>query len=200
LLRLLRSTWRVELVDPGRVAELAGSGRRQSIVALWHQALLTLMCCYRGLPFCVPVSEHRDGEYVAQVMERYGFLAVRGSSTRGGVRLLRKLLAAMGEGWSCAITPDGPQGPRFSVHPGFIALARRSGLPVHPLGVAVRGAWVTRSWDAFTIPKPRARIVVIVADPMPADLMAGGSTAELCKALKDEMARAAERARARLGQ
>ena len=43
-------------------------------------------------------------------MARFGVGAVRGSSTRGGTRALRTMIAATRE-TNMAITPDGPVGP-----------------------------------------------------------------------------------------
>ena len=194
LLRLYRRTWRIRIIDPRGVGELVRKGQQRVIAAFWHRALLALMCACRGMPFCVPVSEHRDGEYLSHVMERWGFLAVRGSTTRGSVRLLRDLLGAIAQGWCCAVTPDGPRGPRFSVQPGFAMLARRSGLPVHPLGVAVENAWVLNSWDAFLLPKPGTRIAIVVGDPMPAEVLASGSTGGVCAALKEAIDQATDQA------
>jgi lysophospholipid acyltransferase (LPLAT)-like uncharacterized protein len=112
----------------------------------------------------VPVSEHADGEYAAQVMERFGLGSVRGSTTRGGTRLLRELMDRVAEGWSLAITPDGPLGPRFTVQPGFALLSKRLGLPVHPVGIAAAHAWTAASWDRFVIPKPWTRLAIAIGE------------------------------------
>ncbi len=200
LLRGARATWRIKFIDPADCGVRIARGRHQIIVAFWHRYLACTMCGYRGLPFCVPVSEHRDGEYIANVMERHGYLAVRGSTTRGATRLLHALLEAMGQGWSCAITPDGPRGPRYGVQPGFILLARRSALPLHPLGIAVDRAWVMNSWDAFVVPKPRARIVIVVDAPLLPAEFAGRSVQDLCAELKARIFQADERARRALQQ
>jgi len=131
-------------------------------------------------------------------MERNGFLALRGSTSHGATRMLRGVLGAVDEGWSCAITPDGPRGPRYSVQPGFILLARRSGLPLHPLGIAVDRAWVLKSWDAFCLPKPGARIVIVVAPPMEGDDFRGRPIEEMCAELKGRIETATEEAEAEL--
>jgi lysophospholipid acyltransferase (LPLAT)-like uncharacterized protein len=196
LLRALSSTWRVRIIDPAGVDGPLRRKRKQIIAAFWHRHLLPLMCIYRGIKMCVPVSEHRDGEYVAHVMERYGYMAVRGSTTRGAMKLLRGMLQAAQEGWSFGITPDGPRGPRYSVQPGVFMLARRSGLPLYPIGVAVERAWIVNSWDAFVIPKPFTRITVVFDDPiMPADLETA-ETEQMCALLRDRLMAAGERAAA----
>jgi len=195
LLRGARATWQVRFIDRADCGPRIAKGQHQIMVAFWHRYLACTMCGYRGLPFCVPVSEHRDGEFIAQVMERHGFLAVRGSTTRGASRLLHGLLDAISEGWSCAITPDGPRGPRHSVQPGFILLARRSGLPLHPLGIAVDRAWVMNSWDAFVVPKPWAQIVIVVDTPLLPAQFGGRSADALSAELKARIFQADERAR-----
>ena len=195
VVRLLSATWRVQRIDPDSVGDRVVKRQHRLFVAFWHRHLLSLLCIYRGYPLCVPVSEHRDGEYVAQVMERYGYLAVRGSTTRGSRRMLRDLLAAVRAGWNCAITPDGPRGPKFSVQPGIIMLARRTGMPVYPVGVAAEKAWVMNSWDEFVIPKPRTKVAVVVGEPLSVDELRAGETKALCKALGERIHRATDRAR-----
>jgi len=194
VIRFARHLWRFRFDEPEPISTLAWQGRGRMIVVFWHRHLMILQCAYRGWPFCVACGEHRDGEFSASVMERSGFLAVRGSRTRGAVKLLRNLVAAVQDGWSCVITPEGSRGPRYSVQPGVFLLARRTGVPVYPIGVAVDRAWELNTWDAFVVPKPGARISVHVADAMPVEEMAGRSAEELCADLKGKLMAANERA------
>jgi len=196
VVRLLHATWRVTVLDPQNVSFGVREGTAPAIIAFWHRYLLTLLAECRGYRVCVPVSQHRDGEYVAHVMERFGLSSVRGSTTRGSVKLLRGLLACTREGWSPAITTDGPRGPKYSVQPGVALLAKRCGLPVRPVGVAVSKAWVLRSWDEFLIPKPLARIVIAVAPPLEADPNA--DVEPYCQALRVALQSARETAEAAL--
>ena len=166
LLRCMYATWRVQVSDPQNVLPGMIDGSGPAIVAFWHRHILSMLTHFRGAHVCVPVSEHRDGEYIAQVMERFGLESVRGSSTRGAARLLKGLMARIREGWTPALTPDGPRGPRFSVQPGFTLLARRSGQCVYPIGLAVKKGWVASSWDAFIVPYPFTRIAIQVGPPL----------------------------------
>ena len=84
------------------------------------------------------ISEHRDGELITQVVKRLGFSVVRGSTTRGGARALREMSLRIDQGHLC-VTPDGPRGPRRSVHQGVAYLASRTGLPI------VAQAWHSRN-------------------------------------------------------
>jgi len=198
-LRAFSATWRLRVVDPHGMLPALRAKRAQGVFAFWHRHILTLMCGFRDYDACVPVSEHRDGEFVAQVMERYGYLAVRGSTTRGSLGLIRGLLKAVAEGRNCVLTPDGPRGPKFSVQPGFVLLARRTGLPVWPIGVAVDRAWELGSWDAFVVPKPGTRSVVVLGEMIPPERIQSASTEALCEELREKMMRATELARRELG-
>lgn len=196
--RALSATWRLKRVDPEHLEEKVRTGRRRVILAFWHRHLLSMLGCFRGLPFCVPVSEHTDGEYVAQVMERFGLLAVRGSTTRGRLRLIRGLLKAIEGGRSCAITPDGPRGPCYHVHAGFVLIARRTGLPVYPVGLAVDRGWELPSWDAFVIPRPLTRICMVAGSPLSPARLARAPVRESCRELRQRLMEATDQARSEL--
>src|SRR5260370_17073908 len=64
---------------------------RHAIYLLWHEYLIFPLGL-RGKGMTVLISQHRDGELITQVMRHLGFRAVRGSSTRGGVRALKQIL------------------------------------------------------------------------------------------------------------
>ncbi len=64
---------------------------RHAIYLLWHEYLMFPLGL-RGKGLTVLISQHRDGELITQVMRHLGFRAVRGSSTRGGVRALKQIL------------------------------------------------------------------------------------------------------------
>lgn len=133
------------------------------MVAFWHRHILSMLTHFAGHRIVVPVSLSEDGEYVAHAMEHMGFASVRGSTSRGSLALLKGLLEKVAEGYSVAATPDGPRGPLFSVQPGLALLAERTGLPLHPIGLHVRGAWMANSWDRFVVPLPFARIGIVIA-------------------------------------
>ena len=166
---LLSGTWHVQVADPDGIMPDIRDGRGQALVAFWHRHILSLLARFRGHPYVVPVSDHQDGEFIAQTMRRMGLHAVRGSTTRGSLKLMKALLRSVENGLNPAITPDGPKGPRYSVQPGFAMIARRCRLPVYAVGVYVDRAWILPSWDAFVIPKPGARIGIRFMKALSAD-------------------------------
>ncbi len=166
LLRLLGSTWRVRVLPEG-VEEERGARGQRVIFSFWHGRMLVPAYTHRFRKIAILVSIHHDGEIIARVIRRLGFVAARGSTTRRGGAGLVHLLKLARSGHDLAFTPDGPRGPRYRVQRGVVYAASRTGLPVVPAAVEASPAWVLGSWDEFTIPKPGARAVILQGDPLP---------------------------------
>ncbi len=110
-----------------------------------------------------PVS--KDGEYIARVVQRWGYTVLRGSSSRGGSGALRSMVRVLRDGQSLAVTPDGPRGPRRKLKPGSLLAARMSGVPVLPTAAAATRAWWLGGWDRFLVPQPFARVRLVYGEP-----------------------------------
>jgi hypothetical protein len=121
---------------------------------------------FRDHQIRVLTSRSYDGEYIARIIERLGFRAIRGSSSRGAVQSLRELQRELDAGEFVAFTIDGPRGPRYVAKPGPIHLARVTGAPIFSFYLAPERAWILRSWDAFLIPKPFSRVHCYVRSPI----------------------------------
>jgi hypothetical protein len=165
VVRLLGATWRIERVGTAERDSRIRAGERY-VFALWHSRLLPLAFTHRGLDAAVLISQHRDGELIARIIERLGFTAARGSSTRGGEEGLREMVRLAEAGHLLGITPDGPRGPARQVKPGLVYLASRTGFPVLPVAAAASHSWRFRSWDGFRLPWPFARLVVGYGPPI----------------------------------
>ncbi|HEV8530406.1 MAG TPA: lysophospholipid acyltransferase family protein [Methylomirabilota bacterium] len=137
-----------------------------TIYAIWHGRLALMPWLYGRRDLHVLISRSRDGEIVAALIRRFGFVPVRGSSSRGGAQGFRELIRALAAGESVVIVPDGPRGPREVVKPGIVGLARLSGAAVVPVALGASSEWRLRSWDEFRIPKPFARCVVRFGEPI----------------------------------
>ncbi|MBL8755387.1 MAG: lysophospholipid acyltransferase family protein [Planctomycetes bacterium] len=177
LVRLLALTWRVQrLGDVGFARQRSAS---PWIVAMWHGRMLALMPLrwHRGRRIGVLVSPSDDGGLAQQALRSFRYEVVRGSLSRGGARALREMHERVAAGRQLVVTPDGPRGPRHGINVGIAWLARSTGAPILPVGVAVSRAWRLRSWDRFTIPKPFARLCVLYGDPV--TVAADASDAEL---------------------
>lgn len=137
------------------------------LVAFWHGDQLPLFGQRPPGRLVAPISLSRDGRLQARVLARLGIADAPGSSSRGGSRAARVLLRAVRRGAVALMAVDGPRGPRHEVKPGVVFLARASGAPVWPVGVAVgRGLRLKRAWDRYLLPLPFTRAWVVVGEPL----------------------------------
>lgn len=165
---LLRGVYRtikwVE-VNPEAARGLWNAGQKM-ILAFWHNRMLLTPFFYRGKGIKVLISQHADGELISQVMRRFGFESIRGSSTRGGGKAFRAMIKSALEGKDVAITPDGPRGPKYKVQRGIVELAWKTGLPVVAVSYSTQHRYVAPSWDGLLIPRPFTRGVFIWDNPL----------------------------------
>lgn len=136
------------------------------IFTLWHGRLLPCTYHHRHQGVVTLVSLHRDGEYITRAVRRWGYTAVRGSSSRGGLDALRELIRHVKQGRSLAITPDGPRGPREKMKPGPVIIAQRTGAPIIPVVSGASRASYFGGWDRFLIPHPFARLQIAYGEPV----------------------------------
>ena len=165
VIRLLARTWRFHSINTEGYLALRRA-RQPFVFSLWHGDMLPLLYSHREEGVAVLISEHRDGELIARIVERFGFRTVRGSTSRNAGRALIGLVKALEDGLEIAVTPDGPRGPVHSYAPGAVVAAHRASTSIIPIGVAVSRSWRLRSWDRFVIPKPFSRVTIAYGDPV----------------------------------
>ncbi len=125
------------------------------VFAFWHCSMLTCAHRFRDLGIAILISRSFDGELIARTVERLGFLAVRGSSSRGGAAGLRGMAEAYAAGHRCAFTADGPRGPAMVSKAGPVQLAELVGATwIGAYHAEPDRAWRLKTWDRFVIPKP----------------------------------------------
>jgi lysophospholipid acyltransferase (LPLAT)-like uncharacterized protein len=150
----------------------AALGRAPSFIPVyWHQHQLLcvkplLEMRSAGVKLGFLISPSVDGEIAAMLVQKLGAEAIRGSSSHTGARALRDYYQALAhDGISPAITPDGPRGPPWKFKPGAILLSQMSQRPIIPMAFAASRAWKIK-WDRFVIPKPWARVAIVVGAPV----------------------------------
>lgn len=173
LVRALSVTWKteafgIENVSPVSQADAAtvGAKARGCLLAAWHGRMLVGVAFGRKRNWSVLVSPSGDGEITVRLLRALGYRVVRGSSSGGGARAVREMLSELRGGGVMTITPDGPRGPRHTMNPGLVWMSRATGFPVVPVGMVANRAWNLSSWDAFTIPKPFARVALVFGEPI----------------------------------
>jgi lysophospholipid acyltransferase (LPLAT)-like uncharacterized protein len=159
-IRLLGPTLRVSVsYEEGAQKTL---DERPLVASFWHSCMVPSTYIFRNMGIRVMSSFSYDGEYMGRIIKRFGFVAVKGSSSRNPIRAQLGLRRALDEGWTVAFTLDGPRGPRHKVKPGPVGLGKSSGLPLTSFHAAVEKAWVLNSWDRMMIPHPFSRVLVRV--------------------------------------
>jgi lysophospholipid acyltransferase (LPLAT)-like uncharacterized protein len=167
LLQLWARTLRFEIED--RAGVVGRPVTENYIGALWHNRLLVFpFVLRRFLPQrhgAALISASRDGDLIADVVQRFGYDVIRGSSSRLGASALLHLTGVLMSGSDVVITPDGPLGPAYELGPGIIFLAQKSGAAVVPMNLEYSRCWRLGSWDRFIVPRPFARVRVLIDRP-----------------------------------
>lgn len=149
-------------------------GKEPVIFCLWHNRLALSLILFRRYvqsrqpqrTLAALVSASRDGGMLARVLELFGVVPVRGSSSRRGPQALRELVSAADKGCDLAITPDGPRGPCYVVQEGIISLAALTGMTIVPASFHLSCKWRLKTWDRFQVPLPFARCEVQLGQPL----------------------------------
>lgn len=165
LIRLIGSTIRFDTRGLEHLESIKTDGKLP-IYAVWHDRIFLGTYYLRGRGIVFLTSRSFDGEYIARFLQRFGYGAIRGSSTRGGARGLVEMIRGMNNGLAMGFTVDGPKGPRYEAKPGAILLAKKTGNPVLPFIVQPRKFWTVNSWDRLQIPRPFTTAIVIYSAPL----------------------------------
>jgi lysophospholipid acyltransferase (LPLAT)-like uncharacterized protein len=154
--------WRTEGLDHYDAIVRAG---RQPVMAFWHGRILPATIYFRRRGIVVITSENFDGEWIAGIIERFGYGTARGSTSRGGRRALLQLVRDMEAGRPAGFTVDGPRGPARVAQPGAVWLAKATGNPVLPFHLEADRHWTLHSWDRTQIPKPFSTVALVIGEP-----------------------------------
>jgi lysophospholipid acyltransferase (LPLAT)-like uncharacterized protein len=155
--------WRVDGLE--HLEAIRASGR-QPIMAFWHGRILPATFYFRRRGIVVITSENFDGEWIARIIERFGYGTARGSTSRGGLKALLQLVRDMQAGKPAGFTVDGPRGPARIVQPGAVWLAKRTGNPILPFHLEASSHWTARSWDRTQVPKPFSTVALAIGTPL----------------------------------
>lgn len=156
LIKIIGKTVKVEHEGAENYAAVERAGKLP-IICFWHDRIFLGTYFHRDRRIVVITSQSFDGEYIARFIQRFGYGAVRGSSTRGGVGALVELIRVMKNGLATSFSIDGPKGPRYVAKSGACVLAKKTGNPMLPFLVEAEKFWTIKSWDKLQIPKPFTR-------------------------------------------
>jgi lysophospholipid acyltransferase (LPLAT)-like uncharacterized protein len=176
-IKLIGSTTRFEVEGMENFDAILAAGKLP-IYAFWHDRIFLGTYFWRDRGIVVLTSKSFDGEYIARFIQRFGYGAIRGSSSRGGSKALVEMIKLMRRGLPMAFTVDGPRGPKYEVKAGPVILAKKTGNPIMPFVIEPRSFWKTRSWDKMHIPRPFGRARVFIGEPIYVDADADAAQVE----------------------
>lgn len=154
-IRLIAPTMKIEVsFEDGAPA---GLDARPMVLSFWHNCVFPAIYVWRNLGIRVMSSDSFDGEYTGRIIRKFGFVKIRGSSSRGAVRALLEMRRELARGQTVAFTIDGPKGPKYVAKPGPVLLAKTTGAPMVAFYIAIENPWVLKTWDGCMIPKPFSR-------------------------------------------
>ena len=172
VIKTLWKTYRIEKVIGSDIAVRVQHSETPYAPCFWHQHLILAgKVIYdwqreSGYRSCLVVSASVDGDVPSRFAGDLGAKVIRGSSNRGGAKVLRDATRMFREGYSLFTTADGPTGPNRTLKEGVVLVSRVANVPMVPFAFAVDRAWYLKRWDSFMIPKPFARVVVAFGEPV----------------------------------
>jgi len=165
LIKLIGRSVRFE-VDGWEHWQAASANGKLPIYTFWHNRVFLATYFWRNRRIVVMTSQSFDGEYIARFIQRFGYGAARGSSTRGGIGAIVEMVRLVRAGCPAAFTIDGPKGPVYVAKMGAVLLAKKTGQPILPFTITPAKYWQVNSWDRFQIPRPFTRARVRIAPPI----------------------------------
>jgi len=144
--------------------------KQNYVLAFWHNTMLLSWFLHRNDGFAALTSKSKDGDLLAKQLKHWKYKVVRGSSSKGGDVALGIIVDLAKNGYSIAITPDGPRGPEHEFKAGAVITAKKSSVPVVLMGIGIKSKKKLKSWDKFQIPNPLSNVKVIYYGPIYVDL------------------------------
>jgi lysophospholipid acyltransferase (LPLAT)-like uncharacterized protein len=147
--------------------------------------------------FAALTSKSKDGDLLAKQLKHWKYKVVRGSSSKGGDVALEIMIDHAKNGYSIAITPDGPRGPEHKFKAGAVITAKKSLVPLVLVGIGIKSRKKLKSWDKFQIPNPFSSVKVIYSDPVYIDAKLSydetSKVIEECEMKLNELSKEAEK-------
>lgn len=164
LLTLLCKTLKIKVLNNENL-----SPNKKYITAFWHGTMLVPWYYFKNKGFAALISMSKDGDLLSNLLTKWGYKVVRGSSSQGGKEALAQLVSLINEGDSVALTPDGPRGPALKMKAGAYVASLRTSTEVVLMGVAIKKSKILKSWDKFEVPYPFTTVGIVFSEPFTGD-------------------------------
>jgi lysophospholipid acyltransferase (LPLAT)-like uncharacterized protein len=168
ILWLWAKSCRITLAGHEEYQKLRAEGK-PVIFLVWHGRIFLVPFFFRRRQVAPLVSPSQDGEIAAQIMARWGYRLIRGSSSHAIIRAWNQMKKELQEGGEVLIVPDGPRGPNRKIKPGGLRLAQEAGAYLVPFTFSASKRKLLKSWDQFLMFYPFSRLVAIYGRPFKLD-------------------------------
>lgn len=135
------------------------------IFLVWHGRIFLVPYFFRRREIVPLVSPSEDGEIAARIMDKWGYLIIRGSSSHAIIKAWNQMKRELQKGGEVIIVPDGPRGPNRKIKLGGLKLAQESGAYLVPFTFSTSRKKILRSWDNFLMFYPFSKVVAIYGRP-----------------------------------
>ncbi len=163
------------------------------IVVFWHSRMFMMPELQRRVArmpdFRMLVSRSRDGQLVARTVKTLGITTFAGSSSRGGFEALKSIRAALADGATVGVAPDGPRGPRMRMKAGVVSAAQRADVPIFAVTFSATRARNLKSWDRFMVPLPFSKVVFVIDGPISVGRHTSADDAEAARGMIEDRLR-----------
>lgn len=152
-----------------RIIEVNNPDKMPCIYAMWHAHQFCVHGIRHRANLNVLISRSRDGEIIANVVERWGFKTIRGSKgKKGAVEASMQMISALKAGDNCAMMVDGPKGPAKVVKDGVVKIAKMAGVPIVPVYWYSKNFSFAKfpSWDEMRCPILATNLINLYGEPI----------------------------------
>jgi len=170
-IKFVGKTSKIDFFNDDEFAKIKSDKTKGFIYAFWHGRQLPIIYTHRNQNIVVMVSRSKDGDIMANILSRFGFETIRGSTERyngklrGGTEVLINAIKLLSSGKRIIITPDGPIGPERKLQPGVVYAALKTKTPIVPIGIFVKRKIIIKTWDSYFIPLPFNHICIFHGKP-----------------------------------
>ncbi len=160
----LSVTLRIQTIGENEI-KILRRNKQRLVYTFWHGRQFLLVKYMSGKNIVIMSSTSRDGILQANILQKFGYEIVPGSSAKSPVRALIGSMKKMRKGFDSAIAVDGPTGPIYKVKPGALYIAKKMNAAIIPLTFSANPATILKSWDKYLLPQPFARAAIVFGKP-----------------------------------
>ena len=166
VLTLIYKTCRFE-IHGQKYFEKIKKNKKPIMLCVWHGRMLypIFYVIKQKIKLWTIASPYKDGEIISQILKKWDFNIIKGSSNRNSKKVLQKMNQIFQSDPSAiiAITNDGPKGPRHVAKTGSLEIAQKYNAQIITITGDSNKKWIFNSWDKFYLPKPFSKIIITIA-------------------------------------